>query len=63
MTEDSQHRELDGPSANIALSEIISNALPSDGKKDKLDLNNVNDMNFTILQRQTDVVYAILEWI
>lgn len=41
LTEDSQHREIDGPSTNIALSDIISNALPSDGKKDKLDLNNV----------------------
>lgn len=44
MTDDSQHREIDGPSANIALSDIISNALPSDGKKDKLDLNNVIDV-------------------
>lgn len=43
MTEDSQHREIDGPSTNIALSDIISNALPPDGKKDKIDLNNVID--------------------
>lgn len=45
ITEDSQHRELDGPSANIALSDIISNALPPDGKKDKPhELNNVSFM-------------------
>lgn len=44
LTEDSQHREIDGPSNNIALSDIISNVLPSDGKKDKLDLNNVIDI-------------------
>lgn len=41
ITEESQHRELDGPSANIALSDIISNALPPDGKK---ELNNVREV-------------------
>lgn len=46
MAEDTQHREMDGPSTNIVLSDMISNALPSDGKKDKLDLNNVNKSIF-----------------
>lgn len=48
MAEDTQHREMDGPSTNIALSDMISNALPSDGKKDKLDLNNVNKSIFLV---------------
>lgn len=51
LTEDAQHRELDGPSTNLALSDIISNALPPE-KKDKLtDLNNVSTMTYDILFR------------
>lgn len=44
VTEDA-HRD-DGPSTNLALGDIISNALPSsDTKKDKLtDLNNVRHL-------------------
>lgn len=33
-----QQRDLDG----LALSDLMSNALPLDGKKDKSDLNNVS---------------------
>lgn len=41
ITEDVQHRDLDGPSTTIPLSEMISSVLPPE-KKDKLhDLNNV----------------------
>lgn len=42
ITEDAQHRDLDGPSTTIPLSEMISSVLPPD-KKDKLtELNNVS---------------------
>lgn len=42
ITEDAQHRDLDGPSTTIPLSEMISSALPPE-KKDKLtELNNVS---------------------
>lgn len=41
ITEDAQHRDLDGPSTTIPLSEMISSVLPPE-KKDKLtELNNV----------------------
>lgn len=46
LTEEVPPRELDGPSANLALGDIISNVLPLDGKKDKLlgsDSNNVRN--------------------
>lgn len=45
LTEEVPPRDLDGPSANLALGDIISNVLPLDGKKDKLlgsDSNNVS---------------------
>ncbi|XP_037027179.1 RING finger protein unkempt isoform X4 [Bradysia coprophila] len=44
LTEEVPPRDLDGPSANLALGDIISNVLPLDGKKDKLlgsDSNNI----------------------
>lgn len=41
ITEEAQHRELEGPSTSIPLSEMISSALPPE-KKDKFDLNNVS---------------------
>lgn len=47
LTEEVPPRDLDGPSANLALGDIISNVLPLDGKKDKLlgsDSNNVSDL-------------------
>lgn len=50
VTEDAQHRDLDGPSANI-LTDIISNALPID-KKDKLtDMNNVSFYDCNLSKR------------
>lgn len=36
LTEEVPPRELDGPSASLALGDIISNVMPPDGKKDKL---------------------------
>lgn len=42
ITEEAQHRDLEGPSTTIPLSEMISSVLPPE-KKDKLtDLNNVS---------------------
>lgn len=58
LTEEVPPRDLDGPSANLALGDIISNVLPLDGKKDKLlgsDSNNVSakkHSKFRILFRQ-----------
>lgn len=44
ITEETQHRDLEGPSTSIPLSEMISSVLPSD-KKDKLtELNNVSKL-------------------
>lgn len=34
-----QNRDLDGPTSNLALADIISNALPQECKKDKNDMN------------------------
>ncbi|XP_055699769.1 putative E3 ubiquitin-protein ligase UNKL isoform X4 [Phlebotomus papatasi] len=39
LTEDMQNRDLDGPTSNLALADIISNALPQECKKDKNDMN------------------------
>lgn len=42
ITEEAQHRDLEGPSTTIALSDMISSALPPE-KKDKIaELNNVS---------------------
>lgn len=42
LTEEVQQRDLDGPSTNLALGDIISNVLPqSDGKKEKSDSSNL----------------------
>lgn len=49
VTEEAQHRELDGPSTNI-LTDMISNALPIEKAKDKIsDLNNVTYIFLTFL--------------
>lgn len=65
ITEESQHRELDGPSANIALSDIMSNVLPLDGKKDKThELNNVRccfepfSFHLSSSQRNKELIFA-----
>ena len=39
LTEEVPPRDLDGPSANLALGDIISNVMPPDGKKDKIGLD------------------------
>lgn len=51
LTEEVPPREIDGPSANLALGDIISNVLPLDGKKDKLLGSDSNNVSITSLDR------------
>lgn len=62
ITEDAQHRDLDGPSTTIPLSEMISSVLPPE-KKDKLtELNNVRivrQLIYHFRNKSYSIIHAI----